>query len=156
MKRELTAFSLGLLTAGLAWAGFKANPARPQLLLTAQAQEIPKRGRACAVGILQGTYSLKLEGDIVGGSSPGRYGAVGVASFDGQGGISMLTTQSYNGTVLSPQLVAGRYFMGEDCAGGVVLNTGARFDFVTDNGGRQLDMLQTNPGNVITGSARKQ
>jgi hypothetical protein len=156
MKRELIAFFCGLLTAALTGFGFSAYPVRPALLSSAQAQEVPKRGRACAPGILQGTYSLKFEGEIVSGGAQGLYAAIGVLTFDGQGGLILLTTQNYNGTLLAPQTASGRYTLGDDCAGGVVLNTGARFDLVTDNGGRQIDLLQTNPGNVITGLARKQ
>lgn len=156
MKRAVIAFSCGLLTAALAGWWLSAHPLRTSFLSTAQAQEIPKRGRACAPGILQGTYALKFEGEIVSGTSQGLYAAVGVLSFDGQGGLSLVSTQNYHGVLVAPQTLAGRYSLGDDCAGGIILNSGARFDFVTDNGGRQLELLQTNPGNVITGTARKQ
>jgi hypothetical protein len=149
MKRELMAFSFGLLTAALIGIGFKARP-------SAQAQEVPRRGRPCALGILQGTYTLKFEGQIMSGATAGPYAAVGLLAFDGQGGLTLATTQSYNGVLVGPQTILGRYSLGDDCAGGLILNTGARFDIVADNGGRQIDLLQTNPGNVITGLARKQ
>jgi hypothetical protein len=156
MKREVFAFCLGILATVWASLFFTPLPNPKPFFPTAQAQEIPPRGRACATAILSGTYALTLEGQTVSGSAAGPYAAVGVLTFDGQGGLALVGTQSYNGTIVSPSNFIGRYSLGDDCAGSALLNTGARFDLVADNGGRQINLLQTNPGGVITGIARKQ
>lgn len=154
MKREVFAFCLGLLAA--VWFGVDSPRSAQPLIATAQAQEIPTRGQACATAILQGTYALTLEGQTLSGSAAGPYAALGVLTFDGQGGVSLVSTQNYNGSILPVSNFIGRYALGIDCAGSIVFNTGARFDLVTDNGGRQVNLLQTNTGGVVKGLARKQ
>ena len=156
MKREVFAFCLGILAT--AWLGlsFDSQRSAKPFIATAQAQEIPTRGQPCATAIVQGTYALTLEGQTLSGSAAGPYAAIGVLTFDGQGGVSLVGTQNYNGSILPVSNFVGRYGLGLDCAGSLIFNTGARFELVTDNGGRQINLLQTNAGGLVKGLARKQ
>ena len=156
MKREVFAFCLGILAAAWLNLFFDSQHSAKPFIATARAQEIPMRGQPCATAILHGTYALALEGQNVSGSGAGPYAAVGVLTFDGGGGVSLVGTQNYNGNILPVSNIIGRYALGNDCAGSLIFNTGARFDLVTDNGGRQVNLLQTNTGGVVKGLARKQ
>jgi hypothetical protein len=161
MKAQSKVFFAGVLftlvSGLLVWQAmpFNASP----LLVSAKAQDtyqLPTRGLACAIGNLQGGYVFALEGVIVGSSSKENYASVGVLTLDGQGAAVLRLTQSYDGRILGPAALAGRYTLGDDCSGQLIFASGARFDFVSDNPGRELRLLQTNPNNVVHGTARKQ
>lgn len=161
MKAQTKSFLAGVLctlvSGLLVWQAMRANA--PQLLVSAKAQDtyqLPTRGLACALGNLQGGYALALEGVIVGSNSKENYASVGVLTLDGQGAAVLRLTQSYDGRIVGPTALGGRYTLGDDCAGQLLFASGARFDFVSDNGGRELRLLQTNPTNVVHGTARKQ
>ena len=161
MKALIKSFLAGILftlaSGLLGWQASRSTP--PQLLVSAQAQDtyqLPARGLACALGNLQGSYVFALEGVIVGSSSKENYAGVGVLILDGLGGAVLRLTQSYEGRITGPVALGGRYTLGDDCAGQLLFASGARFDFVSDNGGRELRLLQTNPTNVVYGSARRQ
>lgn len=161
MKAQSKVFFAGVLftlvSGLLVWqvAQLKTSP----LLASVKAQDtyqLPTRGLACALGNLRGGYAFALEGVIVGSSSKENYASVGVLTLDGQGIAVLRLTQSYDGRILGPSSLAGRYTLGDDCAGQLIFTSGARFDFVSDNAGHELRLLQTNPTNVVHGTARKQ
>jgi hypothetical protein len=161
MKAQTKSFLAGILftlvSGLLVWQAMRFNA--PPLLVSAKAQDtyqLPTRGLACAIGNLQGGYAFALEGVIVGSSSKENYASVGVLTLDGQGGAALRLTQSYEGRITGPSALGGRYTLGDDCAGQLLFASGARFDFVSDNAGRELRLLQTNPTNVVYGTARKQ
>lgn len=139
------------------WLAARANS--PLLTVSAQAQDVyqmPTRGTVCATGNFQGVYVFTVEGVIVNGDTKQNYAGLGVLALDGQGGAQLRLTQSYDGRIVAPTTLAGRLALGEDCAGQLLFNSGARFDFASDNGGRELRLLQTNPNNVVQGAARRQ
>lgn len=136
-----------------------ARTASPGMIVSAKAQDIyqvPARGTVCATGIFQGVYVFTVEGVLVNGDAKQNYAGLGVLALDGQGGALLRITQSYDGRIVAPTTLAGRFVLGEDCAGQLLFNSGARFDFASDNGGRELRLLQTNPNNVVQGTARRQ
>lgn len=161
MKAQPKSFLAGILftviCGSLGWQATRFNAL--SFLTSAKAQDtyqLPTRGLTCALGNLQGSYVFALEGVIVGSSAKEDYASVGVLTLDGLGGALLRITQSYDGRITGPTALAGRYSLGDDCAGQMLFASGARFDFVSDNGGRELRVLQTNPNNVVHGSARRQ
>lgn len=121
---------------------------------------VPARIQACAAELLQGSYSLTLEGTIVtvspGSSSPpGPYAALGIVNFDGRNSLSLNSTQSYNGVILSSGNVTGTYTLNSTCGGRITLSSGAVFDLIINNTGREAHLIQLNTGSVIQGTLRK-
>jgi hypothetical protein len=162
MKPHWLAFGCGIavmcaahqvwLTASASQDQMQKPPRRAQT-----AQEMPVRAvLACGVGMLTGGYALALEGPISAGNLSGPYAGVGVLNFDGAGNVAVRISQSFNGAIQPVVVTAGRYSLAEDCTGSLILSPTARFDLVTSGNGREINFLQTNPGNVIYGVAKKQ
>lgn len=165
MKSHWLAFGCGIavmFAAHQVWTSswLSASAAQDQMQKPARrtntSQELPSRTLACGVSMLTGGYALALEGPVVSGSLSGPYAGVGVLNFDGAGNVSARASQSYNGLIQPIVITAGRYSLGEDCTGTLILTPTARFDIVASNNGREINLLQTNPGNVIYGVAKKQ
>lgn len=141
----------------LVWLAAPATA--PRVTVAAKTQDsyqLPTRGQVCALGNLHGSYVFALDGVIVNGEVKQFYAGIGVLALDGQGGAQLRLNQSYDGRLTGATVLLGRYTLGEDCAGQLLFASGARFDFVSDNGGRELRLLQTNPNNVIQGTAKRQ
>ena len=166
MKRQFTLSFVALLAAGLLGFlfGSRSQLSRNvELISGVQAQsqiERPARGRECTAALLQGAFAFSAEGTITAvppGSpfSPGPYATVGVINFDGQGNLSLSNAQSYNGAIVPPTNIAGAYVIGNDCTGRVTLNTGAVFNVVAADAGREVHFIQINTGAAIRGIAKK-
>lgn len=137
----------------------------PELGLTRQVRaqsqlDHPTRGRECTSALLQGPYAFSLEGTITAVPPnspfpPGPYSTAGIINFDGQGGLSLSNTQSYSGLIIQPTNITGNYVIGSDCAGRVALNTGAVFNVVVADGGKEVHFIQINNSTVIHGISKK-
>jgi hypothetical protein len=150
MRTHLLVFLLGVGVALLVarYVG-QATP-------TAQAQAIPPRTRACGLDLLPGFYSLSLAGEIVNGNNEGPYAALGLLTLESSGAATLVVAQNYHGTVTPAVTTQGRYSMGNDCTGTIILSTGARFEMVMSSGGREINLLQTVQGAVVQGIAKRQ
>lgn len=161
MKYQTTLFGSAVLIAGLAGflIGVKTGNSVKGFSTVAAQSEIdrPMRQRVCADGLLQGAYAFKAEGNIIEGSaSPlGPYATVGVFNFDGLGKLTLSVTQSYNGRIVGPTNVTGVYTLGDDCQGRITLNTGAIFNVVASDNGRELYLIQINNGSALSGIAKR-
>jgi hypothetical protein len=109
---------------------------------------------------LEGSYGFSRNGTAGFGSISAA--AVGVISFDGAGNISGNDTTSVNGTIIRRTFV-GSYTLNSDCTGSLTITfltgTPGRVspnDFVGIDNGLELRLINTNPGEVIVGTARKQ
>jgi hypothetical protein len=88
--------------------------------------------------------------------------AAGVIVFDGVGNISGHDTTSVNGNIIR-RTFSGTYTVNPDCTGSLIVNfltgTPGRVspnDFVIVEKGRELLLINTNPGEVILGNAKRQ
>jgi len=163
MKQKTASWMISILTAAL--IGFLAGSCwgRAQnlnVLPSAKAQErleVPSRAGVCALGLLQGAYAFSAEGRAQSGGTFAAepYATVGIATFDGQGKLTLSVTQSVGGTILPPFPVTGVYGLNESCGGRMTLSTGAIFDLVISNNGREIALIQINSGNVVHGHAKK-
>ena len=151
MKTYLLAFLLGVF-ATLLVVRYAARP----VMQVAQAQEIPPRGRVCTAALVAGAYAFTLEGDILSGNNEGPYAGLGVLTLDAVGNVSLTIAQNYGGTVTPAFTTLGRYTVADDCAGSLLFANGARFDYVANGSGRELNLLQVVSGGVVRGVAKKQ
>jgi hypothetical protein len=109
---------------------------------------------------LEGSYGFSRNGTA--GSGTISAAAVGVLVFDGAGNVSGHDTTSVNGNIIR-RTFSGTYTVNPDCTGSITITfiTGtpgrvSASDFVIVDGGKGLLLINTNPGEVIVGSARRQ
>jgi hypothetical protein len=111
--------------------------------------------KGCSDATLRGTFSDQDTGTIVG---LGPFAGVNVDTFNGKGKITISGVSSVNGSI-SAGLETGTYQVNPDCTGTyTVTGGGITIDafFVIDQDGNELQIVITDPGNVINCVARKQ
>jgi hypothetical protein len=106
---------------------------------------------------LNGTYMSRGGGTIV---DVGPITFIGTIYFDGQGGVVNPFTGSLNGTILRETGAqnTGTYSVNSDCSGTQILGTGAaaaHFDIRVSPDGRKVDYIDTDTGDVVSGSATR-
>ena len=116
-------------------------------------------GRAgCSNATLNGAYSLRATGDVLG---IGPFAAVGVFNFDGNGHVSVSLVTRTNGAN-GVSNVTGAYVVAPDCTAADTLSTAtgvvSTHSYAIFGGGRGFYILNTTVGapNVIIGEARRQ
>ena len=114
----------------------------------------------CSNATLNGSYAYTATGTLVPPQPfPGLIAIVGRETFDGNGTITSTQIVSSNGNVF-PEPLSGTYLVNPDCTGtfslqiapGVTIN----FFFVTDDHGKELQVIQTDEGAIVTSISRKQ
>ncbi len=119
---------------------------------TAQARQ----DRGCTQDSLYGAYGYVFSGSLIG---IGPVAAVGLAIFDGAGGVTARDTVSTNGEI-SRRAGAGSYTVNANCTGSAAIGDGfgkVSFDFtiVPGTAGGEFSFIVTNQGTVQTGVALK-
>jgi hypothetical protein len=118
--------------------------------------------KGCSNATLKGTYADKDNGFIV--NTPptpaSLFAGVNRDTFDGKGRITATGFATVDGNG-GAQTETGTYTVNPDCTGTyeVTISPGgftAHAFFVIDEGGNELQIIVTDPGNVITCIARKQ
>jgi hypothetical protein len=118
--------------------------------------------KGCSNATLKGTYADKDNGFIM-NTAPtpaSLFAGVNLDTFDGKGTISATGFSTIDGNGGS-QTETGTYTVNPDCTGTyeVTISPGgftAHASFVIDDDGDELQIIITDPGNVITCVARKQ
>jgi hypothetical protein len=168
MKRTITTISLALLLISLfaTGLGFKGGErVRESIVPSVQAQDDDNDRhtcpRNCSTETLEGCYATNISGIVV-SNAPilGPFADVGVLTFDGNGNVSRIGTTSMNGTIVQGLQFMGTYVVNPDCTGSYTLqlpgNISATSNFVIDNGGREIQIINVTNGRVLSGVARKQ
>jgi hypothetical protein len=124
----------------------------------AQARDVDNH--SCTNAILRGDFAFVAHGTTLPalGLNPpltGAFASSGSAEFDGFGHFTLTATSSFNGVIQGPATVTGTYSVNSDCSYTSQASNGVSFRAVIVNGGRELYILQTTPGVVITGVAKK-
>jgi len=153
---------LSLLALGLnSGAGLARSHADLVPKMQAQAGQPLKRSKtlspgACSTATLNNSYGLSLKGRILSPSPAplGPYSGVGSATFDGAGNVTLILTQSFNGSITPPSSFNGSYSVYSDCTGSLTFG-GANFDFVIVYGGDELLLIETDSGTVVDGEAKR-
>jgi hypothetical protein len=115
-----------------------------------------RENQQCSNATLHGSYGLHATGTII---NVGPFAAVGVFTFDGNGNLSATLTQKVNGNVV-PITITGTYTVAPDCTVSDVWNLSSggmtQHESVIVDNGKEYVILNTTPGNVVSGVARKQ
>jgi hypothetical protein len=111
----------------------------------------------CSQRTLRGVYQFQASGfTIINGVTVPK-AIIETLVFDGRGGV--LTPEislSVNGNIIQPpQGNPGVYTLDADCTGTLTFGDGIMFDLQVRPGGKTVNMLQTNPGNIMQGQAEK-
>lgn len=110
----------------------------------------------CDLGTVRGNYSYTVNGTNL---AFGLVAAVGRVTADGNGNLSGSDTLSAAGTILR-RTITGTYDITPACTGTFSFSDNfgqtVHVDFVTADGGKELQFIQTDPGTVITGAAKQQ
>jgi hypothetical protein len=125
---------------------------------TVQAKDSDRH--TCTDESLQGKFGFTAHGmtlPALGLQAPltGAFASSGLADFDGLGHFTLTATSSFNGVIQGPATVTGTYAVNSDCSYTSKASNGVTFRAVIVNNGRELLILQTTPGVVIAGLAKK-
>ena len=146
----------GILIAGFVFA------AAAGLFLT-----VPRSLRAqtgCDATSLNGVFGYHLTGEVYDRQGYIYYlAASGSLNADGNGAFSGGDTLSLDGTV-GKRKFTGTYTINADCTGsaqfnisdGAALGNGANYDILITDGGKQLNLIQTDTAFIFSGTAKKQ
>ena len=125
-------------------------------LAVAIAPKLRAEDGVCDETSLNGSYAFTATGTLVG---LGPIAIVGRQTFDGNGAFSASQMVSLNGSTF-PLPVAGAYEVKPDCTGTFSFQAFPgvtdHFFFVIDDNRKELRVIQTDPGAVVTAIARKQ
>lgn len=117
---------------------------------------------ACSTATLRGSFGYTNTGTIVAGPEAGAFGGVGRQTFDGNGNTQATATVSVNGNIFHTT-IKGTYVVNSDCSGSMILTVSAgpetftnHVNFVIVGAGTAFRAINTDPGTVITTTAKKQ
>jgi hypothetical protein len=115
--------------------------------------------RSCTNASLHGNFAFTAQGTTLaalGLPAPltGVFASSGTAKFDGNGHFELIATSSFAGVLQGPATVTGTYSVNRDCSYTSQASNGTTFRAVIVDNGRELLILQTNNGVVITGTAQ--
>jgi hypothetical protein len=111
----------------------------------------------CNLKTLRGVYQFAASGfNIVNGVALPK-AIIETLVFDGRGNV--LTPEislSFNGNIIQPpQGAPAVYTLEADCTGTLTFGDGIMFDLQVKPYGKAVNMLQTNPGTVMQGTAER-
>ena len=111
----------------------------------------------CNLKTLRGVYQFAASGfNIVNGVALPK-AIIETLVFDGRGNV--LTPEislSFNGNIVQPpQGAPAVYTLEADCTGTLTFGDGIMFDLQVKPYGKAVNMLQTNPGTVMQGTAER-
>lgn len=108
----------------------------------------------CNLLTIKGSYGVHASGSF--GTIP--LATLGTVTFDGAGNISGNTTSSFGGTI-SSDTFTGSYTVNDDCSG--TINFVYAFFTISGNtviidNGKEILLIETNPGAVASGVLKRQ
>jgi hypothetical protein len=117
--------------------------------------------KGCSNATIKGTFAQKDTGVITAPPTmAGPFAGVSTVTFDGDGNMTAAGMANINGNII-PVTSKGTYKVNPDCTGTYTVQispvglTGHAF-FVIDDSGNELQIFPTDPGAVITCTARRQ
>jgi hypothetical protein len=115
----------------------------------------------CSDASLRGSDAFRVDGTNVSvplPGGPGPFAAVGKNTYDGNGRMTGVIVISSNGVII-PATYTGTYHVDANCTGfkSATLSVGPTVDFVfaIDDDLHEIRMMVSDPGFVVSGSARK-
>lgn len=165
MNRQITLTLLTILCLGLLSAGSNRFDARHSLVPAVNAQSVNEqderssglgrfRTRVCTNGFAEGRYGYTFNGTVLTPAGVATTTAVGVLTVKADGTLIFADTQSLNGQI-SRRNFTGTYQLNPDCTGTAQFSTGLSGDFVLTDDGREIRVIITTPGTIISGQGKK-
>ena len=108
---------------------------------------------SCNNATIKGSYGTKFTGRF----NVQEIVTVGLVRFNGTGNFQGTDAISIDGTVSTNRTVSGTYSVQPDCSLQIVF-FGAGTSFLSGaivDGGKEIFLIQTNPGSVLTGTFKK-
>lgn len=113
-------------------------------------------GKECTLATRQGDFGFSANGNL-GGVGPSA--AVGRYTADGSGNFAGSFTESANG-VIARLTFTGTYTVNPDCTGTETINVESGLTLHNDaaivEGGREIQAINTDPGNVLLFHSQRQ
>jgi hypothetical protein len=113
----------------------------------------------CTLRSVRGDYAITFNGTVI-SPAVGVVATLGVISLDGSGGFVIRDTASFAGAIID-RVGAGTINLNANCTGDatVTYTVGqpgrtATFNFVVVDGGREIHLISTTAGSVVTGLAK--
>ncbi len=128
-------------------------------LAVEQANAGENEGR-CTLATLRGLYMFAQSGYTTVNGSLVPEGVTGKAAFHGNGTFDSLATISIGGTIMPDDAAPGTYTVNSDCTGTVTVLMKAptpdvHLDIFVAPDGNKFFTIQTDPGNVLSGTERR-
>ncbi|MCC5603654.1 hypothetical protein [Nostoc favosum] len=109
---------------------------------------------SCNNVTIKGSYGTKFTGTF----ETENLVAVGLVKFNGNRNFQGTDVLSINGTVSPNRPLSGTYSVKQDCTVQIVLTSGsntASYSGIIVDGGKEIFLIQTTPGSLITGTLKK-
>ena len=113
----------------------------------------------CTLRGVAGDYAISFNGNVL-APAVGPVATLGILSVDNNGGFTINDTASFAGVIVD-RVGAGTITLNADCTGNatVTYTVGqpgrtATFNFVVLDGSREIQLISTTEGSVVTGSAK--
>jgi hypothetical protein len=111
----------------------------------------------CSLRSLIGPYAYALTGSKAGhGEHQRSFSAVGLLVADGNGNFTATDTVSDAGQITNGRQSTGTYTVNSDCSGSAAFSGLGQMNLVLSDDNRRVDLIQTDDGTNITGTAHQQ
>jgi len=126
------------------------------------AQPVVRAQTGCTVASLKGAYALSVSGLFYDADGiQGVYASGGLATADGNGGITGADTVNLDGTPTRARQFSGTYTINSNCTGSMSLNDAqgnsiANMDLVIANAGKSVALVDYDANMMLTGTATPQ
>jgi hypothetical protein len=115
---------------------------------------------SCSKATLKGLYMFAQSGYVTINGSLVPQGVTGKAIFQGNGTFTSLATISIGGSIIPDDAAPGTYTVNSDCTGAVTVLMQAptpdvHLDIFVAPDGNEFFTIQTDPGNVLSGTERR-
>ena len=134
---------------------------RAAALVLSVAPTVQAHDNVCSNATLRGAFAFTSTG-FINAPSPeaGPFAIVGRQTFDGNGAFAAAATVSQDGNII-PVSIEGTYDVNSDCTGTFTVQISpvgitTHLFFVIDDNGKEFQVIQTDPGVVVTGFGRRQ
>lgn len=122
-----------------------------------KAQSQGSKAKSCGLQTLNGSYAAAFTGTVF---DVGPFASVGVVTFDGKGNVTATHHASFNGDP-GVYTFTGTYEVNADCTGTMTTlhnpgNFEGHFYFVILNKGKEVMVVQEDPGSIFTATFKKQ
>jgi hypothetical protein len=107
---------------------------------------------SCNNATIKGSYGTKFTGTV---TSLGSAAGVGLVKLDGKGHFQLLQTVSNAGTISKNLAYSGTYSVKQDCTVQFVSSPFSTVSGVIVDGGKEIFMIETDPGVTITATWKK-